>query len=157
MFIAAFGKSPGDGKAQRVSSLMVRTDDVVNGNLWRSLPCINVDRMADIPADYPGPIGVPISIMDKFNPDQFAIVTQLSHGSVGPNRPDLYRRIVIRHLHPELPEEIDIAALLATFGIATEVSHEPPPDQATTAYRRCISHDPPMTDGRRFARTHRKE
>lgn len=157
MRISAFAPSTEDGAAQRVSSLIVRTEDVVRGNLWRCLPCINVDRMADIPSDYPGPMGVPISIMDKLSPAQFQIITQLSHGSIGPDRPDLYRRIVIRHLHPALPDEIDIAALLAAFGIAAEVSHETPPGHATPAYRRCESDDPPMTDGRRFAKQHRKE
>lgn len=35
---------------------------------------INVDRLSDIPVDYEGVMGVPISIMDKYNPDQFEIV-----------------------------------------------------------------------------------
>lgn len=157
MRILAFEQSPGDGAARPVSSLVVKTEDVVQGNLWRCLPCINVDRMADIPSDYPGPMGVPISIMDKLAPAQFQIITQLSHGSIGADRPDLYRRIVIRHLHPDLPEEFDIAAMLATFGIVAEVSTAPPPQCATPAYQRCVSDDPAMTDGRRFARQHRKE
>ena len=35
---------------------------------------INVDKLSDIPADYDGVMGVPISIMDKYNPEQFEIV-----------------------------------------------------------------------------------
>ncbi|WP_462137483.1 adenine-specific methyltransferase EcoRI family protein [Candidatus Mycalebacterium sp.] len=35
---------------------------------------INVDRVANIPMDYEGVIGVPITFMDKYNPDQFEIV-----------------------------------------------------------------------------------
>lgn len=35
---------------------------------------INVDRVADIPADYKGVMGVPITFMDKYNPEQFEIV-----------------------------------------------------------------------------------
>ena len=35
---------------------------------------INVNRISDIPVDYDGVMGVPISIMDKYNPDQFEIV-----------------------------------------------------------------------------------
>lgn len=35
---------------------------------------INVDKLSDIPVDYNGVMGVPISIMDKYNPDQFEIV-----------------------------------------------------------------------------------
>ena len=35
---------------------------------------INVDRTADIPCDYYGVMGVPITFLDKYNPDQFEIV-----------------------------------------------------------------------------------
>ena len=35
---------------------------------------INVDKTANIPCDYDGVMGVPISFLDKFNPDQFEIV-----------------------------------------------------------------------------------
>lgn len=35
---------------------------------------INVNRTTDIPCDYFGEIGVPITFMDKYNPDQFEII-----------------------------------------------------------------------------------
>ena len=35
---------------------------------------INVDKVADIPCDYPGVMGVPLSFMDKYCPEQFEIV-----------------------------------------------------------------------------------
>lgn len=35
---------------------------------------INVDKTADIPCDYDGVMGVPITYLDKHNPDQFEIV-----------------------------------------------------------------------------------
>lgn len=35
---------------------------------------INVDRTAEIPCDYDGVMGVPITFMDKYNPDQFEIL-----------------------------------------------------------------------------------
>lgn len=35
---------------------------------------INVDKVADIPVDYKGVMGVPITFMDKYNPDEFEIV-----------------------------------------------------------------------------------
>ncbi|MDD2766344.1 MAG: adenine-specific methyltransferase EcoRI family protein [Candidatus Moranbacteria bacterium] len=35
---------------------------------------INVDKTADIPVDYNGAIGVPITFLDKYNPEQFEIV-----------------------------------------------------------------------------------
>ena len=36
---------------------------------------INVNSTSDIPMDYDGLMGVPITFMDKYNPDQFEIVT----------------------------------------------------------------------------------
>ena len=35
---------------------------------------INVNKVADIPEDYDGVMGVPITFLDKFNPDQFEIL-----------------------------------------------------------------------------------
>ncbi len=35
---------------------------------------INVDKVADIPYDYQGVMGVPITFLDRYNPDQFEIV-----------------------------------------------------------------------------------
>ena len=35
---------------------------------------INVNKTKEIPMDYDGVMGVPITFLDKFNPDQFEIV-----------------------------------------------------------------------------------
>lgn len=35
---------------------------------------INIDKTADIPSDYEGVMGVPITFLDKYNPEQFEIV-----------------------------------------------------------------------------------
>lgn len=35
---------------------------------------INVDKTADIPCDYDGVMGVPITFLDKYDPEQFEIV-----------------------------------------------------------------------------------
>ena len=35
---------------------------------------INVDKVSDIPYDYGGSMGVPITFLDKYNPDQFEIL-----------------------------------------------------------------------------------
>jgi hypothetical protein len=35
---------------------------------------INVDKIADIPVDYEGVMGVPITFLDKYNPEQFEIL-----------------------------------------------------------------------------------
>ncbi|MCX6706169.1 MAG: adenine-specific methyltransferase EcoRI family protein [Candidatus Woesebacteria bacterium] len=36
---------------------------------------INVDKTADIPMDYAGAIGVPITFLDKYNPKQFELIS----------------------------------------------------------------------------------
>ena len=43
---------------------------------------INVDKYADIPYDYDGEIGVPITFLDKYNPNQFEIVSLGIVGSI---------------------------------------------------------------------------
>jgi hypothetical protein len=37
-------------------------------------PAINTDSVSEIPYDYDGEIGVPITFIDKYNPSQFEIV-----------------------------------------------------------------------------------
>ena len=75
---------------------------------------INVDKTSEIPCDYFGVIGVPITFLDKYNPGQFEIVDinphffsivekglskpkQLTLHGVG--RKDPYARILIRRKH----------------------------------------------------------
>jgi hypothetical protein len=41
---------------------------------------INVNKTCDIPYDYDGVMGVPITFMDKYNPEQFEIVGVANHG-----------------------------------------------------------------------------
>lgn len=39
---------------------------------------INVDKVADIPCDYKGAMGVPITFLDKYNPKQFEILGSMT-------------------------------------------------------------------------------
>ncbi|MCR5367524.1 adenine-specific methyltransferase EcoRI family protein, partial [Eubacterium sp.] len=41
---------------------------------YENYDAINIDKTAEIPMDYYGVMGVPITFMDKYNPDQFIIV-----------------------------------------------------------------------------------
>ncbi len=43
---------------------------------------INVDTWRDIPSDYDGEIGVPITFLDKYNPEQFEIIALGITGSI---------------------------------------------------------------------------
>lgn len=111
--------------------LMVRTADVVNGNLWRCFPAINVDKVKKIPKDYPGPMGVPITFFDKYDPAQFEIVDMTNHVKL-PDGREPYRRCIVRNLHPDLPEVIDLAAWFQLMDVPLDVQFIPrgelPPD-----------------------------
>ena len=81
---------------------------------------INVDRTADIPADYDGAMGVPITFMDKYNPHQFEIVGVMNHGCdsiYDVAKPvlggkELYTRILIRRKRQSVPYNLDEATQL---------------------------------------------
>ena len=64
---------------------------------------INVDRTQDIPMDYEGAIGVPITFLHKYNPSQFEIV-QFRKGDDGKdlsiNGKCPYLRILIKNKQP---------------------------------------------------------
>lgn len=76
---------------------------------------INVNKVINIPCDYAGVMGVPITFLDKYNPEQFEIIghehdlngnggkESLSQFMV--NGKGVYKRILIRNKHPELPKE----------------------------------------------------
>ena len=61
---------------------------------------INVDRVVNIPKDYDGIMGVPITFMDKYNPDQFEIIdtstTAMPKGAPYIAGKRIYERILIR-------------------------------------------------------------
>ena len=72
---------------------------------------INVDKTKEIPIDYDGVMGVPVSFMDKYNPNQFDIIDGIGRYSMidGPtkktkgmyltkiNGKPKYARIIIKH------------------------------------------------------------
>ena len=55
---------------------------------------INVDKVADIPCDYDGAMGVPISFIKKYNPNQFDIIDHLRPIVNGVVK---YQRIIIKN------------------------------------------------------------
>ena len=64
---------------------------------------IEVSKVAEIPYDYDGVMGVPISFLDKYNPEQFEIIGTIGAGgefNVGPaiiNGVSKFKRILIRN------------------------------------------------------------
>ena len=75
---------------------------------------IEVSKVQDIPIDYAGAMGVPITFIDKFSPDEFQILgCSYSYGDPGEpyhiqekgfnvsvNGKNIYKRIFIKNLHP---------------------------------------------------------
>lgn len=73
---------------------------------YDNFDAINVDKTKDIPMDYDGAMGVPITFLDKYNPEQFEILGNL--GSYAPdgyslssaifiNGKKIFKRILIRN------------------------------------------------------------
>lgn len=64
--------------------------------LWQkydNYDALNVDKVASIPDDYDGLMGVPISFMDKYNPEEFEIVDIIKPKINGKK---IFTRIIIR-------------------------------------------------------------
>ena len=100
--------------------LFVRTRDVIYGSIWQRFPVINVDKINDIPCDYPGPMGVPITYIDKYRPGQFEILGTRGHLKLNGGR-EPYQRIIIRNLKPRLPEVIDLIEWFDKMGVPIDV------------------------------------
>ena len=70
---------------------------------------INVNKVIDIPIDFDGAIGVPVTFLDKYNPEQFEIVGLDRYVEDNPNYgkrftlngKETYARILIKHKHPK--------------------------------------------------------
>jgi len=58
---------------------------------------INVDKISEIPMDYEGMMGVPITFIDKYNPEQFEII--------GQGQGNLYRELTEKGLSAKFVED----------------------------------------------------
>jgi len=66
---------------------------------------INVDKVADIPIDYDGAMGVPVTFIDKYNPEQFEILGKMSTTGIDEsnfgypfvNGTKIYARMIIKN------------------------------------------------------------
>ncbi len=82
---------------------------------YENYKAIEVSKTADIPCDYDGVMGVPITFMDKFNPEQFEIIGMGEDNGVGHSGgvwcggsksclikgKAMYKRIFIRKKQPQ--------------------------------------------------------
>lgn len=108
---------------------IIKSFYVYETTLWQAWPVICVDRLEDIPMDYPGLMGVPITIFNKLNREQFDVLGISHHQKLESGR-EPYRRIFIRNLHPVMPLEIDLVTTFAEMGLDTdfEFVHVLPPE-----------------------------
>lgn len=60
------------------SIILYKTYNPEEYKKYDNFDAINVNKTKDIPMDYDGYMGVPITFMDKYNPEQFAIVDALN-------------------------------------------------------------------------------
>lgn len=71
---------------------------------YENYDAVNVDKVTEIPFDYDGAMGVPITFLDKHNPEQFEIlgIDRYIEGNKTPNKrftiggKEVYARIVIK-------------------------------------------------------------
>lgn len=55
---------------------------------------INVDRVADIPCDYDGLMGVPVTILGKIDYSQFEVIGKINNGFIGDRK--VFTRLIIK-------------------------------------------------------------
>lgn len=86
---------------------------------YDNFDAINVKRVEDIPMDYTGIMGVPITIINKYNPEQFELVGEANHGCDNEydlfkplvNGKLLFKRILIRNKKPIIERITDFRIL----------------------------------------------
>ena len=62
--------------------ILYKTYNKIDYPTYDNYDAINVDKTKDIPMDYQGAIGVPITFMNKYNPEQFEIIALGIVGSI---------------------------------------------------------------------------
>ena len=86
---------------------------------YDNFDAINVKRVQDIPMDYTGIMGVPITIINKYNSSQFEIIGEANHGSDNEydlfkptiNGKQIFKRILIRNKMKFTKKNIDFKVL----------------------------------------------
>ena len=117
-----------DLKKRHEEMILVKRYDPEVYPKYENYNAINVNKAVDIPCDYSGVMGVPISWLDKYSPDQFEIL-MMANGNARTNTESevlqavnyvpmadkvglgiidgklTYARILIRNKHPEAPKK----------------------------------------------------
>ena len=95
-----------DTRKRHEDLILYKTYNKTEYPTYDNYDAINVNKVADIPVDYKGLMGVPITFIDKYNPDQFEILgidrvlVEEATGKVSRFRIDnkeIYARVIIRN------------------------------------------------------------
>lgn len=86
---------------------MTRTYNPTDYPKYDNYDAINVKTIRDIPYDYDGIMGVPITIVNRYNSEQFEIIGEANHGSDNEfdlfkptiNGTEIFKRILIKRKH----------------------------------------------------------
>lgn len=95
-----------DHKKRHENLILYRNYSAEEYPKYDSYNAINVNKTADIPCDYDGVMGVPITFLDKYNPEQFKIIGLDRYVSDNPNyghrfkinNQEIYARILIKKI-----------------------------------------------------------
>ena len=104
-----------DIKKRHENMILIRKYNQEDYPKYDNYDAINIDRVVNIPYDYEGLMGVPITFMDKYNPEQFEIIDGIGRYSILNNEETKkagkylsmidgkakYFRYIIRNKHPE--------------------------------------------------------
>jgi hypothetical protein len=102
-----------DLKKRHEELILFKTFNEAEYPTYDNYEAIEVSKTKDIPIDYKGAMGVPITFMDKYNPEQFEIIWTTDRGGDGMleeykkkhdrfdapvvNGVGIYKRILIKH------------------------------------------------------------
>lgn len=104
-----------ENKRRNEEVVLFKTYDQNEYPKYDTYDAINVDNYTDIPKDYYGVIGVPMTFLGHYNPSQFEIVGKLNHnrpqsydyGKSIVNGKEIYARLLIRRRHRPIPYAIE--------------------------------------------------
>ena len=112
-----------------IDKLTVETKDIVNSDFFMLLPVINVDKVKEIPCDYLGAMGVPLTIFGQHFDDRFQVLDM--KGGLKIDGREIYKRIIIKDKIPDLPAHIDLAAYANSCGFQLALTLLPLEDANT--------------------------
>lgn len=110
-----------DIKKRHEDLILIRKYNPEDYPKYENYDVIEVSKVVDIPVDYPGVMGVPITFMDKYSPDQFEIIGMAEDNGKGYSGEESkwdgenphcvidgknkFKRVFIRNKTPERREE----------------------------------------------------